>query len=106
MIENTLMSLVSLMGLVWIATQGLKRALPSVSQDLIAVILGQAATMIFWQMGMVKLDGADVANATPWTYALVVVYGLLAYGLAAKGHDVGQTPEKLLKRVKGGKVVD
>lgn len=101
-INNTLMSLMALMALVWSATQGIKFAVPKIPQDLVALILGQATTIVFWKAGIMKLDGADHLSNDPWTYSIVVLYGLLAYGMAAKSHDIGQNPRKLIQRTKDG----
>ena len=103
MIESTLGSLMALMGFCWVATQFLKGFMVFVPQKLLALIVGEAVTLLFWHAGLVTLDGAEVGT---WVGAAVAaVYALFAVATSMQAHDAGSNPETLIKRIKKGKPV-
>jgi hypothetical protein len=106
MIENTLASLGVIMAATWVAVMFLKRIPPlsRIGQNAIALVVGEVATIAFWQSGQVKLDGA-APDGGPWAWVIVLFYGLIAIGATAQAHEAGQNPEKIYKRIKNGKAV-
>ena len=97
MIENTLGSLASVMGIVMIGTGFLKGMLPEGLQRprLIALILGEAMTLAGWKSGLIALDGV---GGGPWGYAMASLYALFAVATAFAAYETGKKPEKLVKK--------
>jgi hypothetical protein len=102
-IENTTLSLASLMGGVLLITQFVKGFLPRVSRNLLALLFGVGGTIVFWGGGKIKLADADPSD--PWGWGMAAFYALLAVAGAMKAHDAGESPKSFFKRVKKGKVV-
>ncbi len=95
MIENTLASLGSIMGITLVVTMFLKGLVKFIPPRLLALAVGETFTLVFWKAGLVQLDGADPATGTGW--ALAAAYGLFAVATAMKGHDFGSDPKIAVK---------
>ena len=91
------------MGFVWMVTQFIKGFLPRVPQNVLALVVGQAFVLPFWQAGLLGLDGADPTTITGWFIA--GVYALIGTASAMKAHDIGSDPKTVIKRIKAGKPV-
>ena len=94
-IDNTLGSLGSIMGTTLVVTAFLKGFVKFIPPRLVALIVGEAATLIFWKSGLIALEGADPATAVGW--ALAGLYGLFAVATAMKGHDFGSDPKTAVR---------
>lgn len=102
-IDNTLGSLGSIMGTTLIVTKYIK-GLPGVKKippRLVAIIVGEASTLIFWKAGLLHLDGADPATTIGWF--LAGLYGLFAIATSMKGHDFVSDPTTAVKPLNDSK---
>ena len=97
MIDNTLGGLASIMGVTLVATMFLKGIswFSWIPPRIMALVIGEAATLIFWKSNMVLLQGADPATLTGWL--LAALYGLFAVATAMKTHDFGSDPKTAVR---------